>query len=250
MLKILQIVPLALSSLVALADEGVAGLYWDESLRRLIVTGIEASRVQIEVENNAPAGATVRWTKNDTLLEGVEGVVLELTHLTVSDTGVYRPLAIINNSIVDKGQEALVIVNKLTSPSNISSRFYIDAPKGIVAIIGFVVPPGGHPRPTIVRAIGETLTNYGIENPGELKSLGLFNEKLEKIREFSPGFISENDRTRFKEYEQYIGAFPSGDKDIRGRITLEPGIYTMLAEALPDTNGIVLLEVYFTDFGL
>lgn len=231
------------------ADEVLQIVSLEAGNSRIVITGEESINLTVEATGSVPVDSSVRWRKNGEYLDGVDGKMLSLEFLSNSDIAVYQPVIVSGSTIVSEGQEFLLTVRTLVTPSNISSRFYIDSGENISGIIGFVVPDNGsRSRPILVRGIGGTLQQYGIQNTSELSRLAIFNSSGEKLIEFQPGYESETQKTIIKTLEQNVGAFPSSETDIQGRIQLGPGVYTLVGTSEAGDSGTTLLEVYFYDF--
>jgi len=131
--------------------------------------------------------------------------------------------------------------------TNVSARTQVGT-GGDILIAGFVV--GGLTAKTVlIRAVGPTLTAFGV--PGALSNpqLALFNDKSVKIAEnddwgtTAPGATSAN---ALSGTFLSLGAFPlaTGSKDAALLVTLSPGSYTAQISGVDHTTGVGLVEVY------
>ena len=112
-------------------------------------------------------------------------------------------------------------------------------------IAGFVLA-GTEPRPVLVRAIGPTLAQFGVNGAASAVRLELF---------YGPTAIASNagwdsgDRSTtvaIATTAQRVGAFvlPAGSKDAVLLTTLEPGAYTAVVTGANGATGVALIEVY------
>jgi hypothetical protein len=123
---------------------------------------------------------------------------------------------------------------------NLSVRTYIasgsDAPN-----VGFVIA-GPTPRRLLIRAVGPTLGNFGVNDAVSDPQLELFRGNVR---------IDHNDNwgggTSFGDTFAQVGAFgfaEASSKDAVIVTTLEPGAYTVVVSGVKGAKGIGLVEVY------
>lgn len=131
---------------------------------------------------------------------------------------------------------------------NISTRAYC-ATGNAVTIGGFVVT-GDTPKRFLVRALGPTLSTFGLD-PSEV----LADPAIEVYQGASA--IAANDNwadapqaAAIPAVASAIGASPLSQTDSRSAallLTLNPGVYTFVAHGHDAQTGVVLLEVYDAD---
>jgi hypothetical protein len=123
--------------------------------------------------------------------------------------------------------------------ANISTR--VGAGTGQdVAIAGFIIS-GDSPKRVIVRALGPTLTGFGIA--------GALNDPMLDLRDGAGNQIAANDNWKDSQ-EQAIAASgfaPANDSEAAIASTLAPGNYTAIVSGKSNTTGISLVEVYELD---
>jgi len=106
-----------------------------------------------------------------------------------------------------------------------------------VGIGGFIVT-GGAPKHVLIRAIGPSLTRFGITNPLQDPVLELHG----------PGafvtVINDNWRDTQEAAIQATGLPPTNDFESAIDATLSPGAYTAIVKGKNNTVGIALVEVY------
>lgn len=134
---------------------------------------------------------------------------------------------------------------------NVSARAYSTANNG-VSIGGFVVS-GNIPKRVLLRAVGPTLTSYGISATEVLR------DPVIEVHDASHGnvVIATNDNWGDNQNSgeilttgAKIGAMPLATTDTASSallMTLQPGVYSFIASGKTGTSGIVLVEVYDAD---
>ncbi len=125
---------------------------------------------------------------------------------------------------------------------NISTRSYI--PADTVFVLGFVLS-GTEARTLLIRAVGPSLTSFGIDQ-------ALADPQLTIMRSGTP-IIGNQDWGSSPSNENQVtnaslsaGAFELdyGSRDAALTVTLSPGIYTIVINGKPQQEGIVLAELY------
>jgi hypothetical protein len=127
--------------------------------------------------------------------------------------------------------------------ANVSTRGFIDTGNNVM-IGGFILGGSNQGSTIIVRAIGPSLTNFGIAN-------ALGNPKLE-LHDGNGTTIKANDDWKIDDatgqsQEAAIQATtlqPSNDLESAILATLAPGAYTAIVAGKDNTTGIGLVEVY------
>jgi uncharacterized protein (DUF1800 family) len=128
---------------------------------------------------------------------------------------------------------------------NLSTRGRIEADRSLV-ISGFVVAPGAVNRRLLVRAVGPTLADFGVEGV-------LADPAIAVVRAGDAVQIASNDDwSEFGDAESLeaifsvVGAFAlrADSKDAVALIELAPGAYTMQVSGVGGAEGVSLVEVY------
>ena len=119
--------------------------------------------------------------------------------------------------------------------ANISSRGFVETGDNVM-IGGFIA--GNQATPVIVRAIGPSLTQFGIAN-------ALADPTLE-LHDGNGAMIAFNNdwRDNAEAAIEGTGIAPTNDKESAILTTLAPGSYTAIVRGLNDTTGVGLVEVY------
>lgn len=120
---------------------------------------------------------------------------------------------------------------------NIATRLRVEAGDGVM-IAGFIVQGGGTPKQVIIRAIGPSLTRFGIPNP-------LADPALELHGPAGFATITNNNWREAHEAELIATGIPPTD-DLESAIvaTLEPGAYTAIVRGVNGGTGVGIAELY------
>jgi len=120
--------------------------------------------------------------------------------------------------------------------ANISTRGLVQT--GAKVMIAGVIVAGSSSQKVIVRALGPTLSNFGVAN-------ALADPTLE-LRDINGNLIQSNDNWRSTQQAEIIATGLQPPKDAESAIvaTLAPGNYTMIVRGVNSTTGVALVEVY------
>lgn len=124
---------------------------------------------------------------------------------------------------------------------NVSARANITTGDNVL-IAGFVIK-GTEPLKVLVRAVGPTLSGFGVAN-------ALQNPRLTLMKQGDSTPLAENDNWgsagQLGSAFASVGAFalPDGSPDAAIVVTLEPGSYSAVVSGVNDTKGVALVEVY------
>src|SRR5690606_15074895 len=123
--------------------------------------------------------------------------------------------------------------------ANFSARLEL-AGDGVPQVVGFVVEGRGQ-RHVIVRAVGPTLSSFGIARPAADPGFRLFDSSG---REVSQGGAAV-DTFRWRDAFAAAGIFPltGGETSYRDYI-LDPGAYTIVVMDNRLEGGTALVEIY------
>ena len=120
---------------------------------------------------------------------------------------------------------------------NISTRGLVQTGANVM-IAGVIVGGSGGRQEVIVRALGPTLSKFGVAN-------ALADPTLE-LRDINGNLIRSNDNWRSTQQAEIIatGLQPSNDAESAIVATLAPSNYTMIVRGVNSTTGVALVEVY------
>ena len=233
------------AAVVALAEDGNA-------------TGINGD----QTDNSAPnAGAAYVFVRNgatwsqqaylkasntdagdffgDSVAVSGDTVVVGVARESSSATGVNGDQT--NNSAVSSG--AAYISTGFGSPSsipllNISTRLNVGV--GDNVLIGGFIVIGTDPKKVLLRAIGPSLTSFGVPDALADPVIELHNPDMSVVT---------NDNWRDTQEQEIMDTTIPPTNDLESAIvaTLEPGSYTAIVRGKNDTTGIGLVEVYDLD---
>lgn len=126
---------------------------------------------------------------------------------------------------------------------NLSSRVLVGAGSSL-AIPGIVVR-GPVPKKLLIRAVGPTLSSFGVQTPLADPVLTIVGANNETVAS-NDNWGAATNAAEIGTTSATVGAFalPAGSKDAALVLTLPPGNYTALVTGSGDTSGIALIEVY------
>lgn len=122
--------------------------------------------------------------------------------------------------------------------ANISTRGLVDTGDNVM-IAGIIVgPANGANGKIVVRALGPTLSDFGIQGALQDTTLDLINSYGVTLR-------SNNDWRDTQEAEiEALGLQPPNDRESALLQTIAPGSYTAIVRGASNTTGVGLVEVY------
>ncbi len=148
------------------------------------------------------------------------------------------------------GEEGLVIVEAYDVDQsggnsrlvNLSTRGYVGVDLNVM-VAGLVVAGPG-PRTYLLRAVGDTLGDFGITDFLDDTELTLFRG-AEKVRYVDDWDDPAQHPPMLREAMSQLGAFPLTDRQESAiKITLFPGQYTLRISGWGGTEGVALVEAY------
>jgi hypothetical protein len=130
----------------------------------------------------------------------------------------------------------------LSQALNISTRVKVQA--GDNALIGGFIATGTAPKKLMVRAIGPSLSNFGV--PGTLQDTTL------EVRASNGTLLASNDNWKINDQTnqsqqaaiQATGLAPSDDHEAALMLELAPGAFTAVVRGKNNTTGVGLVEIY------
>jgi hypothetical protein len=123
--------------------------------------------------------------------------------------------------------------------ANISTRGNVGTGDNVM-IGGFIVG-GGQPTNVIIRALGPTLTDFGVT--------GALADPTLELHDGNGAIIAQNDNWKSDQQTaiQNSGYAPPKDAEAVILATLQPGNYTAIVRGSNNTTGVALVEVYNLD---
>jgi hypothetical protein len=159
------------------------------------------------------------------------------TTASFTQPGVYTLELSADDAVHTVAYAAVVItVMPRVRMGNISTRAAVGVGDN-VAIGGFIIS-GSAPKQVLIRAIGPTLSNYGL-------AAFLVDPTLE-LHDGSGGILTSNDNWKDTQQQQIqnTGLAPSDDRESAIVTSLSPGNYTAILAGKNNTGGIGLIEIY------
>jgi Carboxypeptidase regulatory-like domain len=123
---------------------------------------------------------------------------------------------------------------------NLSTRGTVQT--GDNVLIGGFIVPGHAPKKVLIRAIGPSLANFGVNGALSDPTLTLFDGGSNQIG-FNDNWMDSPDKQAIID----TTAFPSNDKESAIIATLAPGNYTAKVAGAGNATGVALVELYDLD---
>ncbi len=122
--------------------------------------------------------------------------------------------------------------------ANIATRGFVETGDNVM-IGGLIVGPAGAPNAkVVVRAIGPSLGNFGIQGALQDPTLELVNSSGTVLR--ANNDWKDSQRTEI----EAVSLQPGDDRESALVETVAPGAYTAIVRGLGNTTGVALVEVY------
>jgi hypothetical protein len=191
------------------------------------------------------ASITYQWQKNQSPIAGATSPSFTVADAQPSDAGTYYVMVANGFSAIISFPTPLV-VTPVTMPSrliNVSTLGF--SGNGVQALVMGLVVGGTGSEATLVRAVGPTLSEFGLTGLMADPQLSLFSS--------TGASVASNDNwggtaALFSAFAQ-TGAFPlpAASLDSAVATSLPPGMYTAQVTGAGSGTGAVLLEVYDAD---
>ena len=226
-----------------------AGIYYfvphvHEPIRHTAPAGISLELECIEPDVTNPV-----WTKNGQPIVIPEnsfkisstGRKLQIAYVTPDDAGIYSVQGLSTCPL-----ELSVVWEPVVENLGNSSARGVIRREGDFVIHGFALAGTG-PRAVLIRAIGPTLTNFGLADALPTPVLRVHDGRGTLVATgVTVGSASPAEKEIMAALAQSAGAFPlaSNSTDQVVSVTLDPGPYTAVVGANGNETGNVLIEVY------
>lgn len=194
-------------------------------------------------------GFTYIWTKNNRAIAGRTDRVLEFSTVTPADAGTYGCLLASPTSLPAPSQAIILGVGPTDRLLNLSTRLTLAGGADQSAIAGFVVAAGMQPKKLIVRAVGPSLSLFGVANPLRAPQLRIFDrdgKPYENGYAYPAVVGGPTYESDLAESLVRAGAFalPPGTRDVVLMMPFTAGSYTAQVTSADSSAGSVLLEIY------
>jgi hypothetical protein len=211
---------------------------------RVTVPAGEALRI---VAPDLGSGFTYIWTRNGQALPVASDRTLVLPNIRATDAGTYACLFSQPNALPQSSQLLVLGVGPTDRLSNLSTRGIVTADQALIA--GFAVSASGAGKKLILRAVGPSLSRFGVANPLRQPVLRIYDQNG---RSYENGYAypavvgGPTYESDLADSLARTGAFPlpAGTLDVVIMMPFIPGTYTAQVTSGDGTTGAVLLELY------
>jgi hypothetical protein len=204
--------------------------------RIYVMSAYGANQTQV-----ANSGVTPVWSPDGTKI-AFTGFLTGNSEVFVMDADGSNPINLTNHSALDgrPDWQRIAVAPSPTPPAaqalNLSTRMRVQTGDN-VGIGGFIIT-GSAPKHVLLRAIGPSLTQFGIPD-------ALADPRMELN---GPGTFITNDNWREDQAQEAAilatGIPPSNDLESAIDATLAPGAYTAIVSGTGNTSGVALVEAY------
>ena len=202
--------------------------------------------VSISVPDYGP-GVLYSWTKNRTRVTGAANAVLTIDRMTADDTGIYicEFSGVLPDGLHPYSQWLVLSTDRLDRLVNFSARAYVGASADQSLISGFVVGAGAPPKKIIIRAVGPSLSIFGVGAALRVPTIRILGATGLPFYGAFPGWSLTYGADLATSLSR-SGAFalPAGSRDAIEMMHFPPGSYTVEVVSGDGTPGVVLLEIY------
>lgn len=194
-------------------------------------------------------GISYVWTKNGRALPGVTGNVLTIPHVVADDAGSYVCLFSTPTTLPQPSQTLVLGVGPTDRLINLSTRGTVAGGGGSSLVSGLVIGASGTGKKLIIRAVGPSLSLFGVSNPLRAPVLRIFDaagRPYENGYVYPPVVGGPTYESDLAESLARTGAFPlpAGTRDVVMMLPFTAGSYTVQVTSGDATGGEVLLEIY------
>lgn len=202
---------------------------------------LRISAPEIGIAENTPT--PVQWTKDGQPISGAKAATLVFDSVTASDAGVY-----VANYDQGRSSQSLILgVGPTQRLVNLSTRAQVGA--GENTFIGGFVVTGAQTKKVILRAIGPTLSQFGVKHPVAQPVISIFDQNG---KPYENGYVypavigGPTYESDLAESLRKAGALPlpEGSKDAVEMRPFLPGSYTVHVTSADGSPGVVLLEIF------
>lgn len=180
--------------------------------------------------NPGAATQTVSFTVR---VNNAPGGTVENNNYTIAADGIYPISGPPSTTSVTGGQQTAPASNRVL---NLSTRVRVE--RGDNVLIGGLIITGDEPKRVIARAVGPSLSDYGLAE--------VLADPLLELHGADGALIASNDNwkdTQRTEIEASNVA-PGRESEAALIATLHPGAYTLVVRGVADTTGLALVELY------
>ena len=127
---------------------------------------------------------------------------------------------------------------------NMSARTNVGT-GGSILIAGFAIQ-GDAPKQLLIRAIGPSLTQFGVTGVLADPQLALFRQGSDTVIQQNDNWLTSSNAAQLGFTSAQVGAFtlPANSRDSAMLVTLTPGSYTAQVSGVGAATGVALVEIY------
>lgn len=127
---------------------------------------------------------------------------------------------------------------------NMSARTSVGT-GGSILIAGFAIQ-GDAPKQLLIRAVGPSLTQFGVTGVLADPQLALFRQGSNTLIQQNDNWLTSPNAAQLGLASAQVGAFtlPANSRDSALLVTLEPGSYSAQVSGVGNTTGVALIEIY------
>ena len=200
------------------------------------VETVGSTTVLFVVADGLPS-LTYQWLQNGAAIPGANASAFRLSSVATSDAGNYTVLVSNASGAVVSNSAVLSVTPVPTRLINLSILTPIVSGQPLTT--GFVIS-GAFNKRVLIRAIGPSLSSFGVRNAISDPAIALFNSQSVAI--------DGNDNWNIADASAMAaaGAFalPAVSRDAALVATLSPGNYTVQVVGIGNATGTVLVEIY------
>ncbi len=229
----------------ALTAFGVAGVLADP-----VLTVVDANNSTVATNDNWSAGTNSNQTVALTTRVGAFALganALDAALVANLNPGSYS--ALITGKTAAPGVALMEAYDASTTTTsarllNLSARTRVGTGAEIL-IVGFAVQ-GDAPKQVLIRAIGPSLTQFGVTGVLADPQLALFRQGANAIIQQNDNWLASTNAAQIGLVSSQVGAFalPPNSRDAVLLVTLEPGTYSAQVSGVGNTTGVALVEIY------
>ena len=197
----------------------------------------------LRVAMGAGGPYTYQWFRDGVAVSAATGASLAISDATLASEGDYHVVVTDGRSSI-QSQTATVSLasNNPGRIVNLSVRAQLEA-SGTPLITGFVMEGAGS-RPILVRAVGDTLANFGVQTAVRDTALKLY--RGQSVLSENDDWTRDSEAAQTRSASANVGAFAlaetARDAALVRRLLAEP--YTIHVDNRTTQEGIVLVEMY------
>ncbi|MCH6256014.1 hypothetical protein MLD52_05605 [Puniceicoccaceae bacterium K14] len=222
---------------LVLTDAPSIPVFVEEPLGDIALLGANSLLTSRAVSN---LEISYQWFKNDTAIDGEILSDLLFDEIAIEDEGIYYVIATTTAGAVTSESVEILVTDKRMV--NLSTRARAGTGANVV-ISGFVIK-GNEPKTVLIRGIGPSLKNFGLDEALEQPQLTVIQDG--EVIASNNGWANLANQAEVAAIAAQYGAFEldTDSADAAVLITLEPGVYTAILNGENGETGLSMVEVY------